>query len=79
MNSSPEPMLMAENFVSMMTSGPIVSMVSRSDWSSPRISDVLPTIDMMPMTTPRIVSPDRAFWSRSVATAIVTISPNRPP
>ena len=52
---------MAENFVSMTVSGPIVSIVSRSDWSSPRISDVLPTIDMMPMTTPRIVSPDRAF------------------
>ena len=43
------------------------------------MSDVLPTIDMMPMTTPRIVNPDRAFCSRNVATAIVTVSPNKPP
>ena len=33
--------------------------MSRSDWSKPRIIAVMPTIDVMPMTTPSTVSPER--------------------
>ena len=36
--------------------GPIAPIMSRSDWSKPRMIDVMPTIDVMPMTTPRTVS-----------------------
>ena len=39
--------------------GPSWLIESRSDWSKPRISDVMPTIDVMPMTTPSTVSAER--------------------
>ncbi len=31
-------------------------MLARSELSKPRMSDVMPTIDVMPMTTPSMVS-----------------------
>ena len=44
--------------------------MSRSDSSKPRMSDVMPTIEVMPMTTPRIVSAERILFVRSVSSAI---------
>ena len=42
-----------------MMSGPIARTESRSDSSKPRIIAVIPTIDVMPMTTPSTVSAER--------------------
>src|SRR4051812_13064813 len=53
-------------------------MESRSDWSKPRTSEVIPTIDVMPMTTPSTVSAERILLVRSVSNAITTISERRP-
>ena len=44
--------------------------MSRSDWSKPRISAVMPTIDVMPMTTPSTVSAERILLVRTVSNAI---------
>src|SRR6266571_218715 len=60
-----------------MVLGPIARIISRSDWSKPRIIAVMPTIDVMPMTTPRTVSPERILFVRTVSKAIVTTSQNR--
>ena len=50
-----------------------------SIWSpKPRMSEVMPTIDVTPMTTPRIVSADRSLLVTSVPTAIERISASRP-
>ena len=38
----------------------------------------MPTIDVMPMTTPSTVSAERILFDRNVSTDIVTISPSRP-
>ena len=57
--------------------GPIAPIMSRSDWSKPRIIEVIPTIDVMPMTTPSTVSAERILFVRTVSNAIVTISPKR--
>src|SRR5688572_22221072 len=61
-----------------MVLGPSCSMVARSELSKPRISDVMPTIDVMPMTTPSTVSPERSLLARNVSSAIRTTSPSRP-
>ena len=50
--------------------GPSARMLSRSDSSKPRMSDVMPTIDVMPMTTPRMVSAERSLLLRSVSSAM---------
>ena len=50
--------------------GPIARIMSRSDWSKPRISAVMPTIDVMPMTTPSTVRPERILLVRTVSNAI---------
>src|SRR6185436_3041887 len=42
------------------------------------MSDVMPTIAVMPMTTPRIVSADRSLLPRSVSSAMRTTSPASP-
>ena len=62
----------------MMVSGPSWLMDSRSELSKPRISDVIPTIDVMPMTTPSTVSAERILLVRSVSNAIAKISENSP-
>src|SRR5438045_9431134 len=53
-------------------------MESRSDSSKPRISEVMPTIDVMPMTTPSTVRAERILFVRSVSIDIPTISLSNP-
>src|SRR5688572_24245103 len=53
-------------------------MLARSELSKPRMRDVMPTIDVMPMTTPSTVSPDRILFARRVSSAIRSTSPNSP-
>src|SRR5687768_7888790 len=53
-------------------------MLSRSELSKPRMSEVMPTIEVMPMTTPRIVSAERSLFVRTVSSAMRTTSPSRP-
>ena len=62
----------------MIVFGPSWLIESRSDWSKPRMSDVIPTIEVMPMTTPSTVSAERILLVRSVSNAMLTISPSRP-
>src|SRR5262249_17425894 len=54
--------------------GPIVRIIARSDSSKPRIIAVMPTIDVMPMTTPSTVSAERILLPRTVSNAIATTS-----
>src|SRR5688572_410820 len=61
-----------------MVFGPSCSMLSRSELSKPRISDVMPTIDVMPMTTPRMVRAERSLLVRTVSSAMRTTSPSSP-
>ena len=72
--SLPAVMLTPLNLATKIVLGPIERMLSRSDWSKPRMSDVMPTIDVTPITTPRMVSPERSLLARSVSHAIVTTS-----
>jgi hypothetical protein len=58
--------------------GPSSRMLSRSDSSKPRTSDVMPTMAVMPITTPSTVSPERSLFVRSVSNAIVRTSPSSP-
>src|SRR6185503_9385190 len=41
------------------------------------MSEVIPTIAVMPITTPRMVSPDRSLLLRRVSSAMRTTSPAR--
>ena len=52
--------------------------MSRSDSSKPRIIAVMPTIDVIPMTTPRTVSAERILFERTVSAAIAMTSVIRP-
>ncbi len=61
-----------------MVLGPSSRIESRSVSSKPRISEVMPTIDVMPMTTPRTVSAERILLVRSVSTDMPTISLSSP-
>src|ERR1051325_3050670 len=54
--------------------GPDCAIRARTDWSKPRMSAVMPTIDVMPMTTPSTVSADRILLVRMVSTAMTTTS-----
>src|SRR3954468_18993491 len=78
MKDLPEAKLTALNFATNTVFGPRVRIASRSDSSKPRISAVMPTIEVMPMTTPRTVSAERILLVRSVSIDIDTISPNNP-
>ena len=62
----------------MMVLGPSWLIDSRSELSNPRMSDVMPTIDVIPMTTPSTVSAERILFVRSVSIDIVMISPSSP-
>src|SRR3954468_24363304 len=42
------------------------------------MSDVIATIDVMPITTPRTVSPERILFERTVSKAMTTTSFNSP-
>src|SRR5262245_22748215 len=61
-----------------MILGPASAMRSRSDWSKPRIMAVMPTIDVMPITTPSTVSAERILFDQIVAKAITTTSRKSP-
>ena len=74
----PDAKLSAPNFCTMIVLGPSWLIESRSDLSKPRMSDVMPTIEVMPMTTPSTVSAERILFVRSVSIDIATISPSRP-
>ena len=78
-NSRPAARLTPLNFATKMVFGPSSLMLSRSDSSNPRISDVMPTIAVMPMTMPRTVRPERSLLARSVSSARTRISRSRPP
>ena len=54
--------------------GPSELIESRSDESKPRISDVMPTIDVTPMTTPSTVSAERILLLRRVSNAMAAVS-----
>src|SRR5688572_6869681 len=75
-NFAPAARLTPENFAMKIVSDPMVLIESRSDSSKPRMSDVMPTIDVMPMTTPSTVRTDRILLTRSVSQDIRTISSN---
>ena len=77
-NSLPCEKLTKLNFVTNIVFGPIWRNRSLNDSSKPRISAVMLTIEVMPMTTPRMVNAERILLLRSVSTAIVRISWRRP-
>ena len=58
--------------------GPMARIMSRNDWSNPRIIDVMPTIEVIPMTTPSTVRPERILFVRTVSNAIETTSVTSP-
>src|SRR5262245_28237731 len=62
----------------MMIFGPMALIESRSDSSNPRIIAVIPTIEVMPITTPRTVSAERILFDLSVSNAMRTTSWARP-
>src|SRR6187200_2154824 len=76
--SAPPARLTALALLSMIVLGPSSRIMLRSDSSKPRMSDVIPRIEVIPMTTPRIVSADRILFVRSVSSAITNTSRQRP-
>src|SRR5204863_4901959 len=59
--------------------GPMAAlMLSCSDRSKPRMSDVMATMDVMPITTPSTVSPERILLTRTVSNAITITSLRSP-
>src|SRR6516165_9202262 len=57
--------------------GPIVAKRSRIDLSKPMMSDVMPTMAVMPMTIPRTVNPERILFVRTVSNAMAMTSLSR--
>ena len=57
--SAPLAKLVMPKRCTVMVLGPSARIMSRSDSSKPRIIAVMPTIDVMPMTTPSTVSAER--------------------
>src|SRR6476469_1099716 len=76
--SAPEVRLTALTFPTKIVFGPSERIMSRSDESKPRMSDVIPTIDVMPITTPRTVNADRSLLPRRVSSAMRQTSPISP-
>ena len=77
-NDLPCERLTKLNFVTNIVVGPICRNRSLNDSSKPRSSAVTLTIEVMPMTTPRMVRAERSLLVRSVSTAIVRISARSP-
>src|SRR5919197_893989 len=77
-NVLPAEKLSAPHFCTMIVFGPSVLIASRKDRSKPRMSDVMPTIDVMPMTTPSTVSAERILLARSVSHDMTMISDSSP-
>ena len=73
-NDAPADRLTPLKRASMMVFGPSELIESRNDESKPRISDVMPTIDVTPMTTPSTVSAERILLPRSVLMAMPAVS-----
>ena len=57
---------------------PSVAIVARIDSSNPRIRDVMPTMAVMPMTTPSTVRPERSLLVRTVSKAMTMTSLTSP-
>src|SRR5438034_1054724 len=55
--------------------GPIPRIMSRTDSSNPRMSAVMPTMEVMPMTTPRTVSAECSLLVRTESNAMTMTSP----
>ena len=64
------------NFCTKIVFGPSELIDSRSEESNPRISDVMPTIDVTPITTPSTVSAERILLLRRVSNAMAAVSPS---
>ena len=77
-NDLPCERLTKLNFATNIVVGPICRNMSLNDSSKPRSSAVTLTIEVMPMTTPRMVSAERSLLPRSVSTAIARISLRSP-
>ena len=78
LNSAPPAKLVTPKRCTKIVLGPMALIISRSDWSNPRIIAVMPTIDVIPMTTPRTVSADRSLLPRTVSNAMTMTSLMRP-
>ena len=76
MNDAPDEKLSAPNRCTKIVFGPSELIELRSDVSKPRISDVMPTIEVTPITTPSTVSAERILLLRSVSNAIAAVSPS---
>ena len=76
--SFPDEKLSAPIFWTKIVFGPSSRIESRSDSSNPRMSEVIPTMDVMPMTTPSTVSAERILLVRSVSIDMTTISASSP-
>ena len=70
----PEPALAKLMRATMMVLGPSSRIMSRNESSKPRMIELMPTIAVMPITTPRTVSPDRILLARIVPSAIPIVS-----
>ena len=66
-----------ETRATMMVFGPSVRMRSRNDSSNPRMIELIPTMAVMPMTTPRTVSAERILFARIVPKAMPIVSAKR--
>src|SRR6186713_232859 len=75
--SAPPETLSIENLATTIVFGPMPRKRSRNDSSKPRISEVIPTIDVIPMTIPRTVSAERSLLPRTVSQDMTMISLNR--
>ena len=78
LSSSPLTKFVKLNREMMMVLGPSCWIRPRSDWSKPRIIDVMATMDVMPITTPSTVRPERILFVRTVSKAMTTTSRSRP-
>src|SRR5687767_1699606 len=75
-NEVPDEKLSALNLATNSVFGPSRRIDSCIDSSNPRMSDVIPTIDVIPMTMPSTVSADRILLTLNVSRAIAAVSLN---
>ena len=76
MNDELDEKLEMPNFCTKIVFGPSELIELRREESNPRISDVMPTIDVTPMTTPSTVSAERILLLRKVSNAMAAVSPS---
>ena len=70
----PDPALAKLTRATMIVFGPSSRIMSRNESSKPRMIELMPTMAVMPMTTPRTVSADRILLARIVPNAIPIVS-----